>query len=115
MTARLTTALLVTALRRMAEGEGGAATVLQRGDEQAGGLLVVLAERGIGRVRLERRTDWDGRLTWDRVALASESPENRRCHEDLLQRRMAGDPDLWGIELDVADAERFAAQMDALG
>jgi hypothetical protein len=30
--------------------------------------------------------------------------------DDYWRRRRAGDPDLWVIELDIADGERFAAE-----
>ena len=33
----------------------------------------------------------------------------------LLERRRRNDPDLWLVELDVADAEGFAAGMNAAG
>ena len=115
MTARLATQMLVSVLRRMAEADGGSAVVVNRGHDQAGGLLVVLAERGEARQRLERRTGWDGETTWDAVALDSESSENRHSHGSMLQRRINADPDLWVLELDIADAERFAAQMGTIG
>ena len=115
VTARLTTGILVAALRRMAEREGGTATVLRRGDPRAGGLMAVLAERGRVRFSLERRTGWEGELLWDRREPDSGSAENHRSFEEMLQRRIAADPDLWQIELDIPDAERFAAEMGALG
>lgn len=115
MTARLTTQILVAVLRQATEREGGTAVILHRGDPQAGGLLVALAERGETRMMLERRTGWEGELAWDRRVVSAESAENRRSESEMLQRRISGDPDVWAIELDIADAERFAAQMDAIG
>ncbi len=115
MTARLTTQILVAVLRRLAEQGGGTATVLRRGDPQAGGLIAVVAQRGDTCFSMERRTGWNGELTWDRRSPDPESAENRRSFDEALRRRLADDPDLWQIELDVADAERFAADMEALG
>ena len=115
MTPRLATGLLVAALRRMAEGAGGTAIVLQRGDATAGGLTVLLTERGEVRFTLERRTGWAGELLWDRREPDGESPENRQSFATMLHRRITDDPDLWQIELDIPDAERFAVQMAAIG
>lgn len=115
MTPRLATGMLVAVLRRLAESEGGTGTVLQRGEATAGGLIAVLAERGATRFSLERRTGWGGELLWDRRVPDGESPENRQSFAGMLHRRMGDDPDCWQIELDVADAERFAAQMTAIG
>ena len=33
----------------------------------------------------------------------------------LIERRRRFDPDLWILELDIASAERFAAEMNAIG
>ncbi len=115
MTPRLATGMLVGVLRQMAEREGGSGTVLQRGDATAGGLIAVLAERGETRFSLERRTGWAGELLWDRRKPESESAENRQSFSQMLHRRMSDDPDSWQIELDIADAERFAVQMTAIG
>jgi hypothetical protein len=35
--------------------------------------------------------------------------------QDLIARRRRFDPDLWLIELDIASAERFAAEMNSIG
>lgn len=115
MTARLTPQILVAVLRRLAEAEGGAAVVAQRGHDQAGGLLVVLTERGQSVRTAERRTGWDGELTWDVQLVENESAENRHFFDAMLQCRKESDADLWLLELDIPDAERFVAQMDALG
>ena len=115
MTARLTPQILVAVLRRLAEAEGGSAVVVQRGHDQAGGLLVVLTRRGEATHLVERRTGWEGELSWDARPIESESPENRHSFNAMLQRRIDTDDDLWVLELDIADGERFVAQMDALG
>ena len=115
MSPRLTPQILVAVLRRLAEAEGGTAAVLQRGQDQAGGLLVVLTERGRPVRTAERRTGWEGELTWDVRVVESESPENRQIFQSMLQRRKDVDGDLWMVELDIPHAERFIPQMAALG
>lgn len=104
MSGRLPTDLIVGALRRRVEQAGGMATVLAKGDAQAGGILVVSIERG-GPSRIwERGIGPDGR-----VALIESTPKDDA--DGYWQRRRARDPDLWVVELDIAAAERFAAEM----
>jgi hypothetical protein len=111
MEARLQSSILVNALQRRAESQGGFAAVLARGDPTAGAVLVILAERGEKIRILERLLDRGERYVWQDVgqqALANEDEFKR-----FLDRRRRFDPDIWLIELDVASAERFAAEMNA--
>ena len=41
--------------------------------------------------------------------------ENEEQFQRFLERRRKYDPDLWILELDIASAERFAAEMNAVG
>lgn len=103
MSTRLPTHLVVGALLRRVNDAGGMAVVLARGDAQTGGLLVSLADRA-GEPRLvERAFDLDGT-----ARLIDSTPSG--AIDDYWRRRRAGDPDLWVIELDIADGERFAAE-----
>ncbi len=103
MSARLPSGILVGALLRRVNDSGGFAAVLAKGDAQAGAILLVLCDRD-GRERLvERGIGADGR-----VALIDSTPA-----DDLTgywRRRRSRDPDLWVIELNGAQAERFAAE-----
>ena len=104
---RLPTGVLVSAMLRQVNDAGGFGTVLARGDAQAGTVLVIAVSGGFSRL-LERGIGPDGR-----VGLIDSTPAN-----DLAaywQRRRARDPDLWVIELDIAGAERFAAEVLADG
>lgn len=103
MSDRLPTSLLVGALRRRVGEAGGMATILARGDEQAGAILVVGLDRGTNARIWERGIGPDGR-----VALIESTPASDP--DGYWQRRRARDPDLWVIELDVPVAERFAAE-----
>lgn len=103
MTRRLPTGILASALIRRVNDVGGFATVRARGDAQAGSMLLVLAERGCSIRMVERGIGPNG------AAILIDSTPNDDP-ELYWQRRRAGDPDLWVIELDVADAERFAAE-----
>ena len=112
MEPRLASSVLVSALIRRAEGQGGFGTVLSRGDSTAGSIAVVLLERGTNPRLLERLLQSDGRYAWRE---SSGDGEGEAGVQALLDRRRRFDPDLWVIELDIASAERFAAEMNSLG
>ena len=111
MSARLTSALLVGALVRRAEGEGGFAAVLAKGDPTAGAVLVILTQRGAKRALLERVLQPDGRYMWQDVG--GQDTEKTDDFQSALERRRRYDPDLWIVELDIPSPERFAAEMNA--
>jgi hypothetical protein len=105
---RLPTKLEVAGLLRQAQSAGGFAAVLRRGDPDRGDLVVQVSERGEPLAMLERRLADDFTYRWAR----------RERAEDLaqfLENRERRDPDFWLIELDIADAERFVAEMTAMG
>ncbi len=110
MDARLTSATFVSALLRMAQQQGGFGTVMKRGDEHAGAVLIVLAERGQPVDLLERLLAGDGRYSWaSPLAAAHNAAEINK----FLEKRQRFDPDSWVIELDTASAERFADEIRA--
>lgn len=90
---------------RAVESAGGFATVLARGEREAGTILILTIERG-GNPRLyERMPRSDGTRKWHPVL--AETAENSHKINDYLNRRRTQDPDLWVLELDIADGERF--------
>jgi hypothetical protein len=93
--------------------DGGFATVMRKGDEERGSLLLFIASRGRHVACLERVLSPDGRYRWQSVgpAESASSPEIA----DFLARRARFDEDLWAIELDIADAERFIAETTSEG
>ncbi|MBU3076918.1 DUF1491 family protein [Sphingomonas quercus] len=108
MSARLPARLIVTALMRRAQAEGGSAAVLARGDDQAGAVLLIVAQRGeITRI-IERGHDLDGAELWRDAA--PQVLEGKADLNDYLTRRRHADPDLWAVELDIADSQRFIAE-----
>ncbi|WP_239018232.1 DUF1491 family protein [Sphingomonas flavalba] len=106
--ARLPSRLIVDALIRAAQAAGGHATVLARGDDGAGTVLIECAEKGRPGPLLERILGLDGRYGW--VRCGPQDIENRHEITEYLARRRGRDPDLWLIELDIVEAERFAAE-----
>jgi len=113
MAPRLATGVFVSSLIRQAESRGGFGAVLAKGDEAAGSVLVILNEKGRKQRILERVLQPDGHYAWhDNVG---QDVDKEAEISRLLERRRAMDPDLWLIELDVASAERFAAEMNLIG
>ena len=107
MRPRLASSVLVSALIRQAETEGGFAAVLAKGDADAGSILVVLTERGANALVHERLLQPDGNYAW------GEAPAGSEPISDLVARRRQFDPDLWVVELDVPSQQRFADEMKA--
>ena len=105
-TPRLESALLVNALIRRVNADGGIATVLAKGDPGAGAILIVT----IGRDQVPQAWErgWDER---GRSALVATGPTDDSAALDrYLARRRDRDRDLWVVELNVAEAKRFAAE-----
>jgi hypothetical protein len=113
MEPRLGSSVLVHALLRLAGRDGGFGAVLAKGDPDAGAITVILAERGERKLILERSVREDGRYGWQEVGNRAAADEEE--FRTFLEKRRRFDPDLWLIELDVASAERFADEMDAVG
>ena len=113
MRPRVASEVLVKAMIRAAEGQGGFGAVIARGDATAGAIAVILAERGRKRLFLERRLQPDGDYGWGDPA--AESDRDEAAFAELIARRRRADPDLWVVELDIASAERFADEMTSFG
>ena len=108
MSTRLPTHLLVGALLRRVNGAGGMATVSARGEPDAGAVLLILSERGGPARMVERGIGPDGTAALIATGPAGDSAPG--AVTDYWQWRRARDPDLWVVELDVPEAERFAAE-----
>ena len=109
---RLTSRFLVDLLLRRTEAAGGFATVLAKGDETSGIILVQCSERGEPGPLLERRFGLDGRYIWE--AVGPDEPKDGESRANYQSRRRKADPDLWIVELDIADAPRLVAEWAAL-
>lgn len=106
---RLPTHLQVSALIRRVQGEGGFATVLAKGERDAGTLLVVLTDRGALSTAYERMPQADGTREWS--ASKVQKADDPHAFGEYLARRQSQDPDLWAVELDVRNGERFIADL----
>ena len=109
MTARLASGMLVSALIRRTEAEGGHAMVLAKGDVTAGSILIFLTEKGRNIGVYERTISGDGSYHWGRVG--PQDVDSAEEFDRYIQRRRAFDPDIWVIELDVPSGERLIAEM----
>jgi hypothetical protein len=108
VTARVTSAVMVSALVRRVNQEGGSAMILARGDATSGGILLLTMEKGGNPRFFERGIGPDGE-----PALLPSGPatlEDDNATSDYWRRRRERDSDLWVIELDIVQAERFAAE-----
>ena len=109
MDARLPAHLEAAGIIRLAESLGGFATVLAKGERDGGTILVAIMCRG-GPARLyERMPGLDGSRAF--VATRAQDPENPTDFSEYLERRRRQDPDIWILEVDIDDAERFAANL----
>jgi hypothetical protein len=102
---RLPAHLEVSGLLRQVEAAGGFAAVIHKGERDGGTILVVLTENGANARLFERLPDPTGTRRWSLVM--TENAENKQNFSDYLTRRGVQDPDLWIVELDIANGERF--------
>jgi hypothetical protein len=105
MEGRIPAHLEVTGLVRAVGAEGGFATVIAKGERDAGTLLVICCEHGTNARAYERMPRADGTRGW--ALSKSQDIEDRHEFQDYLDRRKRQDGDLWIVELDIANAERF--------
>lgn len=110
---RVASGLLVSALIRRIEAEGGSAMVLHRGDAIAGAILVMLADRGVLAAIVERVWRFaegaDGGYAFERVGPAD--VDEPGAAGDYLARRLRSDPDLWAVEIEHPEAEHIAREI----
>jgi hypothetical protein len=102
---RIPAHLEVAGLIRAVEAGGGFATVMAKGERDAGTLLVVCCASGRRAAAYERMPQPDGSRAW--TLSREQDAENEQEFWDYCDRRKAQDRDLWIVELDVPEGERF--------
>jgi len=112
MTGRLPAHLEASAILRLAESQGGFATVLAKGEHDAGTILLVTLCRGAAGALYERMPQLDGSRSF--VTVKRENSDNPQEFSEYLARRRQQDQDMWLIEVDIPDPERFIAQIATL-
>jgi hypothetical protein len=105
---RLATSVEAAGIIRRAETNGDFGAILRKGDPDRGSLIIVVRSRGTYVASLARTLALDGEYRWESAGPASPAAEEEVAQ--FLARRAGFDPDLWLIELDVAQPERFIAE-----
>jgi hypothetical protein len=70
---------------RRVRAAGGFATVLARGDERAGAILILCTDRGVVHGLVERTTDYNDNQHWTRCG--PQDVESGQSRESYIQRR----------------------------
>ena len=105
MSIRLNARLWVSSLLRRVDQAGDFATVVKKGDATAGQVILV-ARRRNGHTQVFTRTmNSVGDYSWT-IAMTKDQDELGKINE-YLERQARYDPDLWIIELDTDNPERF--------
>ncbi|WP_341858871.1 DUF1491 family protein [Qipengyuania sp. GPGPB31] len=107
MDARLPAHAEVSGLIRAVESAGGFAMVLQKGERDAGTILVLTTQNGRNTRLWERMPQLDGSRKFS--CTREQDDENPREIDEYVGKRRRSDPDCWVIELDIENAERFVA------
>ena len=107
MDARLPAHVEVSGLIRAVESAGGFAMVLQKGERDAGTILVLTTQNGRNTRLWERMPQLDGSRKFS--CTREQDDENPREIDEYVGKRRRSDPDCWMIELDIENAERFVA------
>ncbi|MFL6752393.1 MAG: DUF1491 family protein [Sphingomicrobium sp.] len=110
---RLPTHVEVASILRRAAASGDFGTVIKKGDDERGSLLILVSSRGRHVAFLERVLALSGDYRWERVG-PSESAGSEQIRA-FLDSRARFDEDSWAIELDIADPERFIAETTLTG
>ena len=86
---------------------------MRKGDPDRGSLIIFVTSRGDQVAVLERVLGIDGEYRWQ-AATTSDSSGSIEIG-DFLAKRARFDEDLWAIELDIAEPERFIAETTLTG
>jgi hypothetical protein len=97
---RIKAGIWVSAAIRQGNVLGKPGLVVRKGDQDAGGLLVILRGRA-GNVVLTQFRESDGQLAWMRGSGAE--PLSEAATDEYVAKQIRYDPDLWVIEFDAAD------------
>lgn len=102
---RLPAHVEVSGLIRAVQAQGGFAMVIEKGERDAGTLLVLCCENGTNMRAYERMPQADGTRKWSLAKI--QDTDNSTEFTEYCERRRRQDPDLWIVELDAPNCERF--------
>jgi len=112
-TPRLPAHLEVAGFLRRVVADGGFATVIAKGEPDSGTILLVLRDPRTNTSIFERMPQPDGTRQW--TINRTQDTDKKQEFEDYLARRKAQDRDLWIIELDTPNPERFIGDSGSAG
>lgn len=102
---RLPAHLEVSGLIRDVNAAGGFGTVIEKGERDAGTILIICCEKGTKLRLYERMPQVDGSRKWTLVK--AQDTDNPSEFSEYCTRRKRQDADLWIIELDGPNTEQF--------
>jgi hypothetical protein len=106
---RLPAHLEISGMIRAIESQGGFASVIAKGERDAGTILILTIYRGENAVLFERLPQLDGSRPF--IAAKQQNPEKPQEMFEYLEKRKKQDPDIWILEADIADGARFIASL----
>ena len=101
MEPRVKARLWVQAALRLGQEAGRYGVVARRGDADAGGVLVLLRDRGGGVSVLSQMRTADGDAAWLRAT--GPGAVDAAAAEAYVSRQLRNDPDLWVVEFESPD------------
>ena len=108
METRLKSAVQVGAAVRMAATMGIVATVVRKGEEEAGAILVKLRQDRAACTVLSQTRDLDGRLSWLRAT--GPAPTDEAACDAYIERQRTYDPDIWVVEVEDRQGRHFIVE-----
>ncbi len=114
--ARLAAHIRIEALKRLTQAAGGFATVLAKGDPVSGAILIARTIRGSENAVIEGMSGLDSGIEWQDIwTEEADVIATKGTLSEYIARRRSRDPDIWVIELDVANRAQFDAILGQLG
>ncbi len=101
----LKTSIWAPALIRRAETGGAFATVLRRGDPDAGAVLILVRTLDGEAVLYRSMRDMDGSRIWH-----PKGPTDETSLETDIRKAMVSDPDLWVVEIEDRKGRHFLTE-----
>ena len=102
---RLPAHLEVSGLLRLTQQLGGFGMVLQKGEYDAGTIVLLTTHSGKNTRMWERMPQMDGSRKF--TCTREQDDENAREFDAYVAKRKRQDPDCWFVELDGPDVERL--------